>query len=390
MMDDPLRRVRDTHDSGLRIGIDVRRLHRTGIGRYARNILAACAAEAPEISFVAVLNDHADIPEIQRLAPSAHCIVAPASQYSLKEILRVPSAAGNVDIWHSPHPYHLSGFAKYRTVLTLLDLTQVNYPFGLVNRLAREPLRALMWSACRRADAFTAISETTRDAFVSQMGVSSDRIYVTRLAPDPIFGIPADPDKLSAMRRQWGLTAPLILYVGMAQPHKNLRGLIRAVSHLHRAGSNSPPELAVAGPLRHSERVRLERDAHRAGFVGSIRWLGWLADDDLRLAYHVADVLVLPSFSEGFGLTLLEAMQCGTPCVAADIPVLREIAGNAAVFVDPHSPEAIAGAIAAVIERAGIAVELRELGFANLRRFSWAAAAKNTLAAYQAAVRTRA
>ena len=374
----------------IRIGIDVRRLHRTGIGRYARNILAACAAEAPEISFVAVLNDHADVLEVKRLAPSAHCIVAPASQYSLKEILRAPSAARNVDIWHSPHPYHLSSFASYRTVLTLLDLTQVNHPFGLINRLAREPMRALIWSACQRAASFTAISETTRDAFISQMGVSPDRIFVTRLAPDPSFAVPADPDKLAAMRRRWGLRAPLILYIGMAQPHKNLRGLIRAVSHLHQANRSSPPELAVAGPLRNRERVRLEREAERAGFIGSVRWLGWLADDDLRLAYQAADVLVLPSFSEGFGLTLLEAMQCGTPCVAADIPVLREVAGNAAIFVDPHSPEAIAKGIAAVIGQTGIAGELRGLGFANLHRFSWAAAARNTLAAYQAAVLARA
>lgn len=369
----------------LRVGFDLRRMHKTGIGRYARNIFAAVAAEAPEHEYVAVVQNESDVAWVRAAAPGAHCVAAPAGQYTPAELLRAPALGRVVDVWHSPHPYHWGLGARHRTVLTLLDLIQIDHAIGLRNLIAREPLRAIMWTACRRASRFTAISATTRDAFHRQMGVPFDRIHVTPLAPDPRFALPALPDDVAAARARWGLGERVILYVGMTQPHKNLDRLLQALALLVRDRPEDPLQLAIVGPVVLAERQALQARLQRLGILDRVRFLDWLSDDDVRLAYHAADVLALPSLAEGFGLTLLEAMRCATPCVASDLPVLREVAGDAAVFVDPLSPASIAAGLRTVLDDEVRARDLSVRGLANVSRFSWRSAARETLAAYEAA-----
>jgi glycosyltransferase involved in cell wall biosynthesis len=143
-------------------------------------------------------------------------------------------------------------------------------------------------------------------------------------------------------------------------------------------------QLAIVGPHVPAERSLLLARLYELGILDRVRFLDWLSDDAVRLAYHAADVVAQPSLSEGFGLTVLEAMQCGTPCVVSDLPVLREVAGDAAVFVDPLSPASIAGGLRAVLDDAVRARELRALGHTNASGFSWGRAARETLAAYEA------
>jgi len=372
-------------DARLRIALDMRRMHKTGIGRYARNILGAITAEAPEHDYVAVVQDDRDAAGVRSLAPHVRCVIAPARHYTPCEILRPPDLGATIDVWHSPHPYQLALGARHRTVLTLLDLIQVTHAIGMRNLLVREPIRALLRIACRRADRFIAISATTREEFHGHMGIPRERIHVTPLAPDPRFAEPVNPAMIAAARIRWALPERVVLYVGMTQPHKNLTRLLDAISLLVRDRPRDPLHLAIVGPVVAAERVPLYARMQKLGIADRVRFLDWLADDDVRLAYHVADVVAQPSLAEGFGLTVLEAMQCGTPCVVSDIPVLREVAGAAAVFVDPLNAASIADGLLTVLGDATRARELKELGLANVARFSWKSAARETLAAYHAA-----
>jgi glycosyltransferase involved in cell wall biosynthesis len=336
----------------VRIGFDLRRMHKTGIGRYARNIFAAVAAEAPEHEYVAVVQSEADAAWARAAAPAALAVVAPASQYSPREMIRTPALTPPVDLWHSPHPYQWAIGAGHRTVLTLLDLIQVQHAVGLVNALAREPLRAIIWGACRRADRFVAISAATRDVFHQEMGVPLDRIHVTPLAPDPRFADPVDVSRVEDARVRWRLSERALVYVGMTQPHKNLDGLLRALALLAQDCPTDSVTLAIIGPEVPTQRATLLARAQALGVSDRIRLLGWLPDDEVRLAYHLASAVVLPSLAEGFGLTMLEAMQCGAPCVASDIPALREVVeqGGNALLVEPCNPGELARAIATLLD----------------------------------------
>lgn len=376
-------------DVPLRIGVDMRRMHKTGIGRYAHNVFAAITTEAPQHEYVAVVQNDRDAASVRSLASRARCVIAPARQYTPREMLRLPDVGTTLDVWHSPHPYQLALGAAHPTVLTLLDLIQVTHAIGLRNVLAREPIRALLWIACRRAERFVAISAATRDAFHARMGIPHEKIHVTPLAPDPRFAAPVDPAMVSAARRRWSLPERVVLYVGMTQPHKNLTRLLDAMSILVRERPHDPLHLAIVGPVVPGERGPIHARMQKLGIADRVRFLDWLSDDDVRVAYHLADMLAQPSLAEGFGLTVLEAMQCGTPCVVSDIPALREVAGDAAVFVDPLSPGSIADGLRAVLDDAARARTLRELGRANVARFSWQRAARETLSAYRAAAASR-
>jgi glycosyltransferase involved in cell wall biosynthesis len=336
---------------------------------------------------VAVVGNEPDAAWARAAAPEVRCVVDHAQQYSPREMLLVPPLGDDVDLFHSPHPYHLGFGARHRTVLTLLDLIQLTHAIGARNLIAREPLRAIMWASCRRADRFVAISETTASQFADRMGVPRERIHVTPLAPDPLFAQPASAAAVAAARARWGLGERVVLYVGMTQPHKNLDRLLEAVALIAHDRPGDAMQLAIVGPVVPAERAPLQARMRSLGILERVRFLDWLSDDDVRLAYHVAGVVALPSLAEGFGLTLLEAMQCGTPCVASDLPVLHEVAGDAAEYVDPLRPASIAEGIRAVLDDDARERQLVALGAVNVARFSWQRAAKETLAAYAAAVR---
>jgi glycosyltransferase involved in cell wall biosynthesis len=376
----------------MRIGFDLRRMHNTGIGRYARNIFAAVTAEAPDHEWFAVVQSEEHAAEVRAFAtktPNLRCVISPAAQYTTREMLRTPDVGRPLDLWHSPHPFQLALGAKHRTVLTQLDLIQVTHAIGTRNLVLREPIRAFIRLACLRADSFVAISAATRDEFRRVMRVRPERVRVTPLAPDPRFGELVDPAAVTAARMRWGLPERVLLYVGMSQPHKNLDRLLQAVALLARARPDEPLALAIIGPNVPAERAALVQRMETLGIHDRVRFLNWLSDADVRLAYHAAAVLVQPSLVEGFGLTALEAMQCGTPCVASDIPAFREVTGGAAVHVDPMSPESIATGLRSVLDDPALASRLREKGRAHVTSFSWRIAARETLAAYELAMRGR-
>jgi glycosyltransferase involved in cell wall biosynthesis len=301
-------------------------------------------------------------------------------------MLTFPRLRQPVDLWHYPHPFQMALLRREPLVLMLPDVIPLTHAIGVRNRLARGMIRAVWRRACGRADAFVANSAATRDAFEAMLGIPRELVRVTHLAPDPSFAAPTDAADVAGARARWGLPERVLLYVGMSQPHKNLDRLLEAVALLAREYSASALGLAIVGPNVFSERRRLARRIRELRLGGHVHFLDRLPDPQLRVAYHAADVVVQPSLVEGFGLTVLEAMQCGAPVVASDIPAFREIAGDAALLVDPLDPEAIADGARRVLSDARLAESLRVRGRTNAARFSWRQAARDTLSAYQVAL----
>jgi glycosyltransferase involved in cell wall biosynthesis len=287
--------------------------------------------------------------------------------------LRAELLAGPFDILHAPD-FVLPPTAA-RTLLTVHDLTFLVRPecaeAGLRRYLARTVPRAL-----RRADMVAVDSQATADDLARLLGVAGPRVRLIYPGVDPRFR-PMPAEATEPLRATLGLPAQFLLFVGTLEPRKNLPRLIEGFA---RAGL--PPELQL---LVVGRPGWLYEEAYatvgRLGLGSRVRFLNFVDDAHLPALYNLARAFVYPSLYEGFGLPALEALACGAPVVTAAVSSLPEVAGDAAVLVDPMSVDAIADGI-----RRALAEEarLRAAGPTQARRFSWQGAAHDLLACYTA------
>jgi alpha-1,3-rhamnosyl/mannosyltransferase len=230
----------------------------------------------------------------------------------------------------------------------------------------------------RRADGLIAISESTRDDAVRILGLREDAVQVIYPGVSQAFFETSDAAR-ERVRQAYGLRRPYLLFVGCVEPRKNLAGVLDAWDLL-------PPELrrdlelVVAGPLGwRSDRLAARLRRPGAG----VRYLGYLPEEDLAAVMANASVFLYPSYYEGFGFPVLEAMAAGAPVITSNISSLPEIAGGAALLVDPHSPGEIAGAVRQVLLSPGLAGRLRACGRKRAAQFQWGECARRSLEFFQ-------
>jgi glycosyltransferase involved in cell wall biosynthesis len=181
------------------------------------------------------------------------------------------------------------------------------------------------------------------------------------------------------VRSKYGIDRDYILCAGIYRPRKNHAGLLRAFRRLRENASRA--QLVISGPMAEGDPV-LRRLAIELGVAEHVVFTGFVDEPDLQALYSAATVYACPSFYEGFGFTVLEAMACGTPVVCSSATSLPEVAGTAALYSDPHDPEQIASQLHRVFSDAALRNSLIEQGRQNLQRFNWADTARQTLAVY--------
>lgn len=190
-----------------------------------------------------------------------------------------------------------------------------------------------------------------------------------------------DPQAREQVLARLRLPARFLLAVGHFEPRKNYGTLVDALGLLHRDGMQWP--LVIVGNDS-GERVRIEQQVQSAGLGSGVHLLSGLSDSDVRCLYSAASMLVFPSRYEGFGIPLLEAMASGTPVVASDIPVFREILGDAGLYFDPGSAAALASAIRTVMTTPGMRERMVARGAARVPDFDFDVLARQMAALYQA------
>jgi glycosyltransferase involved in cell wall biosynthesis len=205
------------------------------------------------------------------------------------------------------------------------------------------------------------VSLASRDDIVRHLGVPADRIVVTPLAGS------SPPPGLDVARRD-----DLLLAVGNRMPHKGFETLLEALA---RIGSDRRPRLVITGGRGEDPLAPV---VERLGLGDRVELRGWLGHDELERLYAEASALVFPTRFEGFGLPPLEAMARGCPVILSDLPVLREVAGDAGRYVDPADPEAIARAVLDVLDSPAERERMSRAGLARARAFSWEATAAGT------------
>lgn len=289
--------------------------------------------------------------------------------------LQLPEAGqrAGLDLVHVTTPYGSFRRTGFKKIVTICDVTPLLFPeaHGKMNVWHHRYILPLI---LRQADHIITISEASKRDIVRLYRIAEEKISVTLLAADRRFGQSASPPEEMIPER------PYILNVGTLEPRKNLPCLLRAFALARRKGL--PHRLVVTGasgwgasPLaRLIDELELHADVTFTGFIG---------DDELPGLYAGADFFVYPSLYEGFGLPVLEAMASGTPVITSNVSSLPEVAGTAALLIDPRSHEEISSAMLRLASDVELRNSMREQVRIQAARFSWERTADETWSVYK-------
>jgi glycosyltransferase involved in cell wall biosynthesis len=353
----------------MRVAIDARKLHDFGIGTYIRNLLRHLARIDRDTEYVLLSRD-ADLEGLRQLGENFRPVRESSRNYSFREQIHIPYllARERPNVYHAPH-YVLPPAVPCRSVVTIHDTIHLMFPQYLPNRGAYVYAKSLMWAAARRSDRILTVSESSKRDIIHYFNIAPEKIVVVYNALDERFGLEPDPAEIARVRERFQLEHGFVLYVGNIKPHKNLVRLIEAFDGLRRDGFEDLKLLIIGDEI--SKWPALRRAVHRHKLHKHVRFLGFQSDDTLASLYRLAAVFVFPSLYEGFGLPPLEAMASGTPVVTSNVSSLPEVAGDAAVLVDPYDADAIRDGIKRVLTDPALREDLRRKGLQRAQEFSW-------------------
>jgi glycosyltransferase involved in cell wall biosynthesis len=378
----------------VRIGLDGRYLSDAypGIGRYVFNLVRALAAAATPDDEIVLLHDPAGVRTRLQPAdlrgPRVSLAPAPIRPRSLAEQVALPRLVRGLrlDLFHAPYPFTALASPCPR-VVTVYDLTALHPRHGVAPS-AKRALAALVFDrVVRSAAAVLTPSRATRDALQKRLRASGQPVVVTGAAAGPELR-PAPGYAIESARRALGFPARYVLHLGTDKPHKNLDRLLQAWARLPRGrdASWTPPAALVLAGTQAAGAQDLRRRAQALGLV-DVHVTGPVVEEHLAALLTGADVLVVPSLDEGYGLPVAEAMACGTPVACAFRGALPEVAGRAAAFFDPEDVAAIAWTLGRLLDDDAERQELRRRGLEQAREATWGAAATRAWAVYRAVAR---
>lgn len=227
--------------------------------------------------------------------------------------------------------------------------------------------------AIKRAEKIIVPSQFVMEELIKQYKIAKNKIVVTYEGVDKNKK-PGD----NAILKKYKITKPYLLYVGNVYPHKNIEKLIEAIKIL-----NQPLITLVVVCARNVFSERLKKLITQSGAESFVKMAGYVPDDELAVLFWEAEAFVFPTLSEGFGLPGLEAMALGCPVICSDIPVLREVYQEAALYFDPVNPADIAEKIKLFLSDKTLREKLKNLGSELAGKYSWSRMAKETLSVYQ-------
>jgi glycosyltransferase involved in cell wall biosynthesis len=340
---------------------------RSGIGYYTEHLVdGLLQTRAPDDELLLISN-RAPAPELaRRWAPHLHVEGLPVRLlWTQAQVPRLLSQHG-ADVAVFPN-YVVPLGSPCPTIAVVHDLALVRMP-ELFPRRKRMVVGALLRQSVAAASVVATVSEASRRDISALLGVDAARTALLPGAAHPSCR-PRPVDEVAAVRARHRLRR-YVLTVGTLEPRKNLLTLLDAWDRL-----GVDMDLVVVGGRGWHDRD-LVRAIRTRGGAGRVRWLGYVPESELVALYAGAELFVYPSRLEGFGLPLLEAMACGAPVVASDVPALREVGGEAACFVPPGDAVALRQAMAQLLDDVAARSAASQRGLARAQRFSWARTAE--------------
>jgi len=387
----------------LRVVIDARRIRDFGVGTYIRNLVRSIS-EIDASNHYTLIVPGADIAELSGLPANFETALYEPVNGRLLNQLNYPLFLKRLaaDLFHVP----LNSVPMWMPkpyVVTIHDMGSLLFASGsgFENNLRLYRLRR----GLLRADRVIAVSTATRRDVESVLGIPSNRVRMIYNAPDPMFYAPASlpvacvgepgvlhPPEISRVLERYRIHDPFLLYVGRTNPQKNIPRLVEAFAMLrgeladHALYKNL--RLIIIGD-EISRHPSLRQAVIQSRVEQTVRFLGFVPIETLRVFYQAASAFVFPSLYEGFGLPPLEAMACGTPVVCSSVSSLPEVVGDAAAIVNPENVFDIARGVREVLLDQSLRCRLIERGFGQLQHFSWRRTAEQVLETYEEVASTR-
>jgi glycosyltransferase involved in cell wall biosynthesis len=369
------------------IGIDASRgaqLRPTGTEHYSREIIQHLAAQAPADRITLYVNQWVDqswrppatvgVREMPMRRGWTHGRLSLEMLQAPPDVLFVP--AHSIPLWHPP-----------ATVVTVHDLGYRKFPEAHDQAARAHRIWSTRFSV-RAARRIIAVSESTRRDLLELEGVSPNRVRVVHHGCDPTLHPVEDPERLAEVRQRYRLPERFFLFIGTIQPRKNLQRLILAHRSLL-ARQPDAPALVLAGQEGWLSTEILQEAKY--GFSAHAVMLpGYVAREDVAALLSTAVAFVYPSLYEGFGMPVLEAMACGAPVLTSNTSSLPEVAGDAALQVNPLQTAEIAQALERLSTDPEVRRDLRARGLRRAAQFRWERAAQQTLQVLRDAARERA
>jgi glycosyltransferase involved in cell wall biosynthesis len=361
----------------VRLALDATPLlgQRTGVGRYVTGLLHGLAEECPELhprlTLFSVRGDlPADLPATARRAPGRFPARLLRPLWKRVPLPPIEVLSGSVDVFHGTN-FVLPPAVRAGGVVTIHDLSFLRFPEAVTGDV--QHYRRLVPLALRRARAVVTVSEAVAGEVRAEYSSSGPPLFVAPNGVDQEWGLarPASDEDL----RRIGIPDRYLLFVGNLEPRKNLGTLLRAHAAARRQDPAVPP-LVLVGPAGWGDRWQGALPDPRDVVVA-----GYLPRPDLRRVVARAAAICLPSFYEGFGLPVLEALATGRPVLASDIPAHREVAQGHATLLPPEDTDAWAGALS-LLDRAASTEPARR---AHAAGYTWRRSASRHLEAYRTA-----
>lgn len=369
-----------------RIAFDARyindRYH--GIGRYAFRLLEMVVAQGPEYDFILYRGRIRDTrfhwgdilkkPNVS-VSEGPRPIYWPHEQplwlYYLKR--------DGIDLFHTPY-FAVPLLTRIPVIMTVHDMIFEIYPQYMPLKWLKPYYKAMMNFGLNKAQYIITVSKNTAMELENYYKFSPEKLVVVKEGVERNFSPPEDQAHLEQIRHKYCLESPFILSVGARRPHKNFRRLVMAFANISK---EYPHNLVIVGPPDVRFKDEINNTVEQTGLKKKVKQLEWVSEEDLPSLYSLADLVVLPSIHEGFGLPALEAMACGTPVIAADNSSFPEVIGSAGILVDPFNLEEIEDSIRLLIEDEEKRIYFSKAGLSRSAEFSWDLPAQRILGIYR-------
>ncbi len=371
----------------MRIGIDARFYGSTskGLGRYTERLIKHLEILDEKNEYTVFLrNDNIGeyIPTNLRFTKA----IADFKWYTLREQLEFPKLLNrySFDLVHFPH-FNVPLFYNGKYIVTIHDLILTHYPTQRATTLdpfvyffKHQAYSVVIRHAITHAQKVLAVSHYTQRDIAQHFNITSDRLEVITEGVDLLRGHVSQSFRAELLARH-RITLPYLLYVGNVYPHKNLERYLEA---FRKIVQRNPKLLLVIVGRDDYFFLRLKKLVTDKGLASSVRFPGFVSDEELAALYESAELFVFPSLYEGFGLPPLEAMAAGTPVIASNATSIPEVLGDAAHYFDPEDIHDMIQITEGVLSDPILRNALRRKGLQRILRFSWEDMARRTLAAY--------